>query len=873
MSPRDQVSVVIPVWGHPVLLDDAIGAVHREMASGTIRRLVVVNDGCEHDETMASIASWQALLGERMAALHVPNGGLSAARNCGIDAALALDQDIAAVLLLDADNVLAAGAGAAFGRALARHPDRDWFYPDFDFFGQKGHYVTDREPDLLFHAHVNLCEAGSLIRRRVLDAGLRFDETMKQGYEDWDFWLSAASRGFRGQPFAEPVLLYRKRPASMLAGSHDRDGELRRFLEQKHRWLFSCPALLALEAARFPRYALVEGGQAFLCTDPDQGKSVPLAELERRIFAHLADPHRNHAPAVLIFLRDGTRARLAQARLLHGFLWNCERRQARLEWPGDVDLFFLDASDAGHAVHSDLGNPDRPSDGAVLSMQGLRRILLETDAAWAREIDRTPCPHPVTSWGLEVADGRAARPDSDSAAEVMRGVLVALHRSRYRPALDQSWNWRETGGAASRAMAVEIPRKAVSGGIVFPLLKQPGRKDIGMVLPIFDFGGVEKVAASLARELAAAGHRLHLFIASDRPIHSDAWALEPFATVSWLPDASTLDWSGPEYLGTAEPSWGNGTERADLAGLLSSMDAVINAHSAALHKVAGRLRQQGILMIDHEHLVERSTYGRNYGPPKLALAYEHAYDLVLTCSRTLAHWLNAQGMPRRKLCPLVNAPGYPLKADRLAKALDDRATRPGDGPLRVLFMGRLDPQKGVHRLAAILGDLARHAPDMRLSVAGQAVVDAPADLAFPPQVRMLGAVRGPDALTALLADTDVMILPSHYEGLPLSVLEAQRLGVVVLATDVGAMREAIRDGVDGFILPEDGCEDAFVRLVLDLDRDRARLRAVSAGAVASGSRDWADAAAPLLAWLGTKWEAPVCGDQQTFPETHGRKSN
>ena len=63
------------------------------------------------------------------------------------------------------------------------------------------------------------------------------------------------------------------------------------------------------------------------------------------------------------------------------------------------------------------------------------------------------------------------------------------------------------------------------------------------------------------------------------------------------------------------------------------------------------------------------------------------------------------------------------------------------------------------------------------------------------------------------------------------------------------VREAIRDGVDGFILPEDGCEDAFVRLVLDLDRDRARLRAVSAGAVASGSRDWADAAAPLLAFL------------------------
>ena len=91
------------------------------------------------------------------------------------------------------------GAGAAFGRALARHPDRDWFYPDFDFFGQDGHYITERAYDLLFHARINLCEAGSLIRRRVLDAGLRFDETMKQGYEDWDFWLQAAGAGFVGR--------------------------------------------------------------------------------------------------------------------------------------------------------------------------------------------------------------------------------------------------------------------------------------------------------------------------------------------------------------------------------------------------------------------------------------------------------------------------------------------------------------------------------------------------------------------------------------------------------------------------------------------------------------------------------------------------
>ena len=146
--------------------------------------------------------------------------------------------------------------GGTLGCAEGRSTDT---WVDFDFFGQDGHYITERAYDLLFHARINLCEAGSLIRRRVFDAGVRFDETMKRGYEDWDFWLSAAQKGFRGQAAAQPLLLYRKRPVSMLSNSHDLDAELRRHLEQKHDWLFNTPKLLALEAARFPRFAVIEG--------------------------------------------------------------------------------------------------------------------------------------------------------------------------------------------------------------------------------------------------------------------------------------------------------------------------------------------------------------------------------------------------------------------------------------------------------------------------------------------------------------------------------------------------------------------------------------------------------------------------------------
>ena len=858
MKPRAKfaraITVIVPIKGHPVLIDDAIASVQREIEAGTVQRLIAVNDGCEYAETLDSLAAWQALMGDRMRVLHCRNAGLSAARNRGIELAVQTDPGLEAIFLLDADNMLVEGAGGRMRALLERHPQADWFYPDFDFFGQNGHYITERSYDLLFHAQINLCEAGSLIRRRVLDQGIRFDENMKRGYEDWDFWLSAAQAGFRGHSAAQPLLLYRKRPASMLSNSHDADAELRRYLKQKHAWLFNTPKLLALEAARFPRFAVIEGTgpTARLMTDPAQSRDVTLEELERQIMAHLAEPFANHAPQYLVFLREGVSARLIEHRLIHNFFWTAERRWTRTEHRPDFDLFFLDRSVQGHRICNDRGNPAHMADGVIIDLRALHDLISGQTEDRLRQIDHAPSGFNISSWSLSpeqmtpLDSSRTA-----SAPELLRSFVLTLSRSRFRAALAQSWEWREQGGAIDRATANRIPRSVVDGGVVFPLLKQAGRRDIGFVVPIFDFGGVEKVVASMAREFAEHGWRCHLFVASDRPIHPDGWALQAFASVNWLSDPSALDWTGTEFLGTAEPSWGNWHEKADLIGLLSGMDVVVNAHSGALHKVADHLRRLGVTMIDHEHLLERSTYGRNYGPPKLALAYEYAYDLILTCSEALRRWMHSHGTPREKLMAVVNAPGYPLPHGARERIAARPPREPGQ-PLRVLFMGRLDPQKGVHRLSAIFHSLALSAPQIQLTIAGGSVVDPhQVDFTFPRGTRMLGPVRGAEALTDLLLNTDIMLLPSHYEGLPLSVLEAQRCGVVVIATDVGAMDEAIQNGTTGFILPEAGCEAAFVTQILALEADRDLLGQVSCDADRM-ARDWSLATQPLLVWLNRR---------------------
>ncbi len=60
----------------------------------------------------------------------------------------------------------------------------------------------------------------------------------------------------------------------------------------------------------------------------------------------------------------------------------------------------------------------------------------------------------------------------------------------------------------------------------------------------------------------------------------------------------------------------------------------------------------------------------------------------------------------------------------------------------------------------------------------------------------------------VLAEAQVFVLATNWEGLPLSVLEAMRAGLPVVATDVGGVGEAVVEGKTGFLVPR-GDEEAL----------------------------------------------------------------
>lgn len=122
----------------------------------------------------------------------------------------------------------------------------------------------------------------------------------------------------------------------------------------------------------------------------------------------------------------------------------------------------------------------------------------------------------------------------------------------------------------------------------------------------------------------------------------------------------------------------------------------------------------------------------------------------------------------------------------------------GDRPI-VLTVARLDEQKG-HRY---LIEAAAQVPEAQFVMAG----DGPLRTVLEAQVQALGLQQRitflgyREDIPDLLAACDVFVLPSLYEGLPLSILEALAAGKPIIATRIGGTDEVVIDGETGLLVP------------------------------------------------------------------------
>lgn len=855
-----RVAVVVPIFRHSVLVGEAIESVLEQRADFAIR-LLLVNDGCPHPETDAICRDYARAYPGRISYLCKPNGGLSDARNHGIRHVLDRLPSVEAVYLLDADNRLRPPALARAMAALEADPGAGWIYPDIDMFGSGPQVDFGGAYSLLVHSVMNICEAGSLVRRAVFEAGVMFDTGFRMGFEDWDFFLSAAEAGFRGRHLEDFGFLYRKRPESMLAESHRDAAEIRGTLRGKHPALFSPRGALALEQREAPRYAiyLADRDEMLLTVDPAAAavqRLSPAAFEELYWRARLA-PSRHHAPPFVVMASSATLALLERAQCLHWVFWKIEQM---VEETGLAAL-RLGSDPEGRFGFSEGPARDGNQAGACLMAIGaglIEQVLGDASLGWINSVIDEACQPPVSVLELALPPQLDLAGLTDTAAFDLLVLLRRLHNASRAGCGSRPLGWRAPG-ISWRREAHRIVRRSLGGAVVYPRLA-PGGRQIGFVLPLVEFGGVEKVALNMAAALRGLGWVPHLFVLGRQDGAITAEWTDVFASVNFLSDPEFGAWGRGEdsYFGTEIPPWAAASGRHGRAlGLMFWLDAVVNMHGGAFAGVAGQLRRLGVTTVTSLHLNDLSPARRPVGNTYLGLAYEHAFDLFAPCSARLADWCHGLGVPADKIVPVPNAPSFPVAPGRLARDRAARAVRDPNQPLRVLYLGRLDRQKGLHRLERVVAATAAEGPALHWRVIGKPVLeDAGAPLSETLQRHLEPPLTSPEALSDAFAWADVLVLLSSFEGLPLILLEAMRAGVVPLATDVGAVSEVLRDGETGLLLPLEGAAEACRAGLAALDRDRALLRRLAGRAAAAmEGRDWTAAVRPLHLELERKCDA------------------
>lgn len=207
-------------------------------------------------------------------------------------------------------------------------------------------------------------------------------------------------------------------------------------------------------------------------------------------------------------------------------------------------------------------------------------------------------------------------------------------------------------------------------------------------------------------------------------------------------------------------------------------------------------------------------------------------DEVVVVARSIAKVLADRGVKRERMRWIPNA-----ISEATLRAMDS------GGDLRMAWfpraakgvvigvVGRFSPEKAPDRFLRVFADAVRSCPELCAVMVG----DGPLFEACRLQARemalgekMVFAGFRTD-LATVYAAVDVLVIPSHSEGLPTVMLEAMLLGVPVISTEVGAVPDIVRDGETALIVPEPD-ERALTDAIVRLARDPAlRIRLAEAG--------------------------------------------
>jgi hypothetical protein len=344
--------------------------------------------------------------------------------------------------------------------------------------------------------------------------------------------------------------------------------------------------------------------------------------------------------------------------------------------------------------------------------------------------------------------------------------------------------------------------------------------------------GIATYTRELGRGLAALGHEVHVFTESRQPLRHEV----PRLTLHGV-TAGILPVVPGRPITDRQVRWSIAVARRVLAltdaGL--ALDVVESPNWEAEGAALRRTRRVPMVVRLHSPLAAVSAAEGRAMSPDLATATLLERWVVATADAVTG---STAGVLETVRTTMGIDPDRTGRYARIPLGVPPPPPAPtrDDGPPRLLFVGRLEPRKGIQTLLAVLPALLDAHRALRADIVGADVpLGAAGDTfrrrferqhALAPwrrRCRFHGQVDDA-ALAAFYARSSFLVAPSLYESFGLVFLEAMRYGKPVIGCCTGGVPEVVRDGETGLLVPPDdppALAAAINRLVADAALRRA----------------------------------------------------
>ena len=322
--------------------------------------------------------------------------------------------------------------------------------------------------------------------------------------------------------------------------------------------------------------------------------------------------------------------------------------------------------------------------------------------------------------------------------------------------------------------------------------RHDGTRNVGVILPWVGLGGMDLILLALSSVLAAnPRNRVHLLSSENGTLEISEEFASCFATINPTPHLPDREQAVRAFM-----------EDMDVL-LLANSDTAIRL----LPSVRSRTAPTTLVFIQNVEVTKDQVLAGWLYP--LARQYDASIDGYVVPARRTADQIVGFGVAAHKVLVVPNAPIYrPPNGWDLEQSAGPRSTGLPERPLRILYAGRFDRQKGMDRLGRILEGLEQHRIPVEARLVGRVVLDAE-PVPTGPNVVIEPPTFDAQSMSELFEWADCLVLPSRWEGLPLVMLDAMAFGVPVITTDVGGIPEYVSDGEE-CVLVEDELGDAHV---------------------------------------------------------------